>query len=494
MSAFNSDFYRSHPYGFSHWGTDQDCKRARLIGLKKGLYIGQTPQRGLDMVLDGDGHGILVGGAGCGKTASLGMYSAFYPYSMLVLDPKGEIYAVTAEYHRQQGKAVFRLNPSDVLGLGSDRVDVLAHLDRNSPTLTADIQTTIEALVPVSGYKGDDFFEVIARRRPAALLKHLMKTGRNVSLMDLKTLIDWMRGNWDSFLAYARDHLLCAEDSEVRTTAREIIEEREQAPKQFKGFIGTLAKCFSWLEDAALQRCVSKGDFSLAVLSERPAVVFLIVEPQHLSLFQPFLRLAIASAVIFKQRRPQADPILYLLDEMAALGTFEMCERLYSLGRGSGNRVFGIVQSIGQLREIYGPAGPQIFLASAQARLFKGVRDLETAEVISRMLGSQTLEIVNPRYQAQARHAQQEAINRLVFGGGDPLQVGQELGHWRQEMHHREKMQRPLLTPAEVLSLPDDRMIAFISGRECPPLLCRTTPYFKRRDVRRALKPNPYYR
>ena len=113
--------------------------------------------------------------------------------------------------------------------------------------------------------------------------------------------------------------------------------------------------------------------------------------------------------------------------------------------------------------------------------------------MIEKMLGAQTLNVVNPRYQAQIRHEQQRAVNSLLFGGRDPIQAGMELGHWNRELSHRDKIQRPLATVSEVLNMPDNRMIGFITKDNCPPILMQTTPYYKRRDLRRVFAQNPYH-
>ena len=52
--------------------------------------------------------------------------------SIVVIDPKGELAAVTAAYRRTVGDVVM-LNPFNVLGLGSAGFNPLAMLDPKSP-------------------------------------------------------------------------------------------------------------------------------------------------------------------------------------------------------------------------------------------------------------------------------------------------------------------------------------------------------------------------
>ncbi len=482
-------FYDEQRHGSARWAGEQDCIRSGLL-TREGVFIGGSPDRNKDMFLSGDSPLLLFGGSGSGKTASICMFSALYDGSLFALDPKGEIAACTADFHRKT-KDVYFINPANILGLGGSKINPLDILRADNPSLTADCQMIAESLIPVKNSFADDFFEITARQRIGQLLKHLVKSFGTVTLLDLKKILDWMRGDWDTFRNFAKAQLLTSSDGDIKTMAGEILAEHDNAPRQWSGFIGTITASFGWLEDESLQLCVSGADFSLSVLSDKKAAVFLIVPPEYMSLWKPFLRLCITIPVLYKQRRPEADTVLYMLDELATLGKFEMAERLYSFARGGGNRVFGVFQSLGQIEKLYGHA--EIFLSSAQALLFKGCNDPKTAQMIEKMLGSQTLDVVNPRYQAQIRHEQQKAVNGLLFGGVDPLQAGMELGHWKRELSHRDKIERPLATASEVLAMPDNRMIGFISGGECPPIFMQTTPYYKRRDMRRVFAPNPYH-
>jgi len=64
-------------------------------------------------------------------------------------------------------------------------------------------------------------------------------------------------------------------------------------------------------------------------------------------------------------------------------------------------------QFLGQVEKFYGY--PEISLSSSQGLLFKGCHDQKTAQLISHLLGDQRLDVQNPRYQVQVRHAQQKS-------------------------------------------------------------------------------------
>ncbi len=86
------------------------------------------------------------------------------------------------------------------------------------------------------------------------------------------------------------------------------------------------------------------------------------------------------------------------------------------------------------------------------------------------MLGNQTIEVENPIYAAKARHARQQAINSLIFNNADPFRSGMDMAHWARQERHRDKVQRPLLTPDEVLTMPENRALVFVSGKDVRPI------------------------
>jgi len=71
--------------------------------------------------------------------------------SIVVIDPKGELAAVTADYRRTVGDVVM-LNPFNVLGLGSAGFNPLATLNPKSPeTFYDDAAALGEALIRIEG-------------------------------------------------------------------------------------------------------------------------------------------------------------------------------------------------------------------------------------------------------------------------------------------------------------------------------------------------------
>ena len=131
-------------------------------------------------------------------------------------------------------------------------------------------------------------------------------------------------------------------------------------------------------------------------------------------------------------------------------------------------------------------------MGSAVVRQFSAVRDYETAQLISNMLGQQTLIYDDEGAQARARKEAQ-ARAEAVFYGADPFEQMRDYAHFEEESHRQTKMRRPLMSPDEIMNMPKDQQIIFISGRNIPPILANKYPYFTRREMAGLYLPNPYH-
>src|SRR5271155_3035845 len=117
------------------------------------IYLGRyfdlankTP--GTELTYDGERHLLLFGPNGTGKGTRLLVSNLLRlkDRSLVVIDPKGELTAITADYRRSLGEVVV-LNPFNVLELGGAGFNPLAALDPESSTFIDDATGLGEALI-----------------------------------------------------------------------------------------------------------------------------------------------------------------------------------------------------------------------------------------------------------------------------------------------------------------------------------------------------------
>ncbi len=96
-------------------------------------YDDATPRIGERVIYQGERHLLLFGPNGTGKGTRFLIPNllSIKDRSIVVIDPKGELAAVTADYRRTVGEVVM-LNPFNMLGLGSKGFNPLATSDRAS--------------------------------------------------------------------------------------------------------------------------------------------------------------------------------------------------------------------------------------------------------------------------------------------------------------------------------------------------------------------------
>ncbi len=179
-------------------------------------------------------------------------------------------------------------------------------------------------------------------------------------------------------------------------------------------------------------------------------------------------------------------------DGAGQVGTLADVARAVTFGRGRGSRAWAGFQVIGQIMRHYTKAGVEGFLGSAQLRQFFGVRDYETAQLVSSMLGSETLEYDDMKAQDAARRQKAQAVHRAL-SGGDMFPAMLDAAHYARAEKHRTKQSRKLMTEEEILGMPEDRQILFISGKNLPPVYAQKFPYYTQRAMAGLYLPTPYH-
>ncbi len=86
----------------------------------------------------------------------------------------------------------------------------------------------------------------------------------------------------------------------------------------------------------------------------------------------------------------EAKPVVYLVDEFAALGYLAPAERAMGVMAGYGVQLWPILQDIHQLRATYGRRSGT-FLSNAGVLQVFGINDHDTARLISDLLGQESV-------------------------------------------------------------------------------------------------------
>ncbi|MGK2959053.1 MAG: type IV secretory system conjugative DNA transfer family protein [Acidimicrobiales bacterium] len=213
---------------------------------------------------------------------------------------------------------------------------------------------------------------------------------------------------------------------------------------------------------------------------------------EYVQLWSPILRTMFTVQMLYKSRAPSAPPINMIIDEAGQLGSFEALLRAFTFGRGAGVRTWALFQDAGQIIRNFGAPALQGFMGSAALRQFFGVRDYQTAQMVSSMLGTETLEYDDHLRQADAQRQKRQAA-MSIMNGGDPFAAFADMKYHAFAEDHRTKQARALMMPEEVLAMPEDRQILFVSGKDLKPIYAEKHPYYTRREFAGRFLPNPFH-
>lgn len=479
-------------FGSAAWASELDLRRAGLHSTT-GLHLGFSGKQQLR--LDSDSPVVLFGGSGSGKTRD---YLAFVVCDspgvpMIVLDPRGELNAISFAIHAHNGEYCYSWNAMNMVGLPQHSVNPLDILTLDSLNLHADIGFITEGLIAVHPGSNGSYFDLRAREWIGAIMKAQTEQHGAVSFPSLYRIINAIEGD-PNLWANQLEFMLSSRFADVQRMAAEALTKQEQSPREFGSIMGSIYGAVSFLSDPALLRSLEGGDFSLDALTDphRVAKIFLNVPAEYLKLWSPILRVMFTTAMLYKSRKPQARQILMVIDEAGQLARAEFLMRGFTFGRGAGIRTLALFQDAGQVIQHYGHAGLQTIIGSAQTRIWFGVRDGQTAELVNRMLGQQTLEFDDKIARDEARYRRQDAAKQVLLGA-DPYAMAQQYAQMARASQNRTKQARDLLFVDEVLNLPEDQAIVFVSGIGLNPFLAGKRPYYEQRFMAGKYLPNPYH-
>src|SRR5690554_496613 len=141
---------------------------ARTRGLPIGFVPprseGARPRTRQPFLHSGGGHLMTIAPTGAGKGVGAIIPALLrHPGPVIVIDPKGENYAVTARRRRELGQRVVLLDPFYVTGARSDSFNPLDLLARDDPGLADEAGVLADLLSPLT-LREDPFWNNRARQ------------------------------------------------------------------------------------------------------------------------------------------------------------------------------------------------------------------------------------------------------------------------------------------------------------------------------------------
>jgi type IV secretion system protein VirD4 len=460
---------RSSPsasHGSAHWGDAAALRRPR------GLLLGRAGRTLLRV--GGEGHVLTVAPTRSGKGVSAVIPNLLdYPGSVLVTDPKGENYAVTARWRGEALQTpVFAFDPFGVAeGDAAATYNPLDLIDAASAEAVDDARLIADMLVLPGAREGEQaFWNEEARGVLTGLILHVAATAppEDRTLTHVRALLTLAPEPFNALLDAMQD-TQAAGGLIARAAARI----RQKADRERSGVLSTAQSHTHFLDSPRMAKVLERSSVDLAVLKRQPVTVYLILPTDRMDAYARWLRLMIGCALLAMARtrgQPQ-ERVLFLLDEFAHLGRMHPVQRDIGLAGGFGVTFWLIVQDLAQLKSTYGETW-LTFLANIGVLQAFGINDWDTAEYLSKMTGEATIRVASEHHS--------RAVSRGPHGQ-------RQLGTGRTQSEQG----RRLLLPDEVRRLPREAELLFVKGD--PPLLVERLNYLHDREFQGRADPNPLY-
>lgn len=390
--------------------------------------------------------------------------------SVLVHDPKGELWRVTAGW-RSTFSHTLNFSPRD---LASARFNPLAEI-RPGPQELAQVQRLVSILSDPGGVRDDEaIWDKAASEILEAVVLHVLYVADDEAktLLTVRSLLVDLDAT-AQVMARTLHRRGPGGDPEVHPFIAAAARGYGTMHDRFRTSVqGTARSYLKWLVGEDLERSLSASDFRLGDLmcAPHPVSLYVQISPADGAALKPLVRLlfyAAALALTAQETkddagRPKRFKLLMLMDEFPLLGRVAFFEKSLRLMSGFGIKTMFVAQSLNDIVETYGPHNT--ILDNCHVYTAFSALDPLTQDKVSKLTGTVL--------ETKTSHSGPAGLS----GGRSSVS--------------RSQVERPLLEPGEVRALPDDVQLTFAAGHR--PLRTRKLRYDQRRPFRnRADLPPP---
>lgn len=446
---------KSGAYGTASWMTKKEIKKnleVSTIEDAEGVILGELDGKAVCMPKNTklNRHIAVFGASGTMKSRAVIRNALFQALkqneSVVITDPKGELYGDTAELYKQNGYEVkvFNLvNPEH-----SDSWNCMS--DLGGDTLMAQVLTNV-IIGNTSSGKGDHFWD----NGEANLLKALVllidqDRSRGVELKHLPAVYQLLTQHGERQLTSLFEKL------PINHPARAPFNLFLQSSDTVRsGIVLGLGTRLQVLQNKAVQAITSSSDIDLTAPAKRKCAYYIILSDQDTtmsflsSLFFSFLFIKLTRYADSREERRCDVPVNLILDEFNNVGRIGGAEdgsdfaRSLSVCRSRDIRVTLVVQSLGQLQNRYPNNLWAEIVGNCDIQLMLGCTDDVSAEYFSARSGEMSIQVDSTMTMRKT------------------IAIAQIIPEYR---HNEGQGQRKLLTPDEVLRLPNEELLCIVRG------------------------------
>jgi type IV secretion system protein VirD4 len=430
----NADTQKS-VHGATHWATKKEIIEAGLLDKlgrenKEGVVVGSwLAGKNLASLKtlrhNGPEHILAVGPARSGKSVGLILPTLLgeWENSTLVLDIRGENFALSAGYRKSIGQEIYRFDPTDpmaathgtsvtfnpleeiVLDYEPDPCGGKALVQVRGGE-TAEIQNLATIIADPVGKGLADHWMKTAHALLIGTITHLLYVGRNngfcPSLADIANELSKPGVDWEDSIASWQTYPHLGYDDTGNPISHPLVAVASQEmlnrdPKESSRVLSTAVSFLTLYRDPIIAANTQVSSFKIHDLMnrEKPVNLYLTVNPIDITRLLPFINIFMTQVITKlvhnttfvseKNAKNYKHRLLLLLDTFPSLGKLPIFEETIAFIAHYGLKAYLTVQDISQLHNVYGKN--ENISPNCHIQVAYYAPSPETAELLSKMSG-----------------------------------------------------------------------------------------------------------
>lgn len=425
----------------------------QLHKVEDGIPVyAEKRKQDIEVILKKPTHTLLIGTTGSGKTSAvisstieiLGKTKT--KPSMVITDPKGELYANHGASLEKQGYRVtiidladvyhsIRWNPFNDIWRKTDRIknakiemkkgkyyfDNKVYLtateaeDEKESTVSrlrdeiyVDLQDLIYTICPVENTM-DSTWQKGARDLIFALALGFWEDVRDgymprekFNLYNLYMAIsEYNRGECEELIAYFENR---PQNSRTRGLSNTVLVSQDRT---LTSYMGEINQYFNWFADTGIAALTSGNDIEFNDFDEAPNALFLKIPDEKenryklITLFMTQMYKALIEKsndnVYEGKTRKQTllRTVYFIMDEFGNMPKFHKIDKIVTVGRSRRIFLLPVIQDFNQIKKIYGEEIANVLRSNCNIQIFVGSNDENTRKAFSELCGKKKIKQVS---------------------------------------------------------------------------------------------------
>jgi len=441
-----------------------------------GVPLGFTRRgKGISYNATHDGSGnaaaLILGPPGSKKTVGLAATQLLDEpgkRSFVVIDPKGEIAAITANYRRKVCGAdnVKMINPYGLLidkrpDLKSDGWNPYGDLDPAAVSYGDDCGAKCDALVKPDSNEHQKHFPDSARSGMTGATMYLVKDAlaQNPPLPPSLPSVRAVLTQEPAALKKSIRKMMACGDFDITSRLAKFLADNDE----IGSIKSTIETNTAWMTKPMRDDMATAAGVDFRDCSKRPTTIYVILPTQELDNKAVYLRLVLSSALRALYREDGV-PTTLVVEEGFVIGHHDEIEKSLSILRGFNSRVTIVFQSLQQIKKLY-PATWGLFTAGS-VLAFRPA-DLETAQWLTSRAADEIVPVLS------------------ASDSSSPNDVGVR-PNWGPQKRER-------IPVGKMFAMPQGRALVWLPHQE-KAQISYVKGYYEIRKLRARADPNPYFK